>query len=42
MVHNLVQLDQVTRDNLETGGGTKAATKIIRASFGAIYLSSFI
>jgi hypothetical protein len=36
MVHNLMQ---VTRDNLETGGGAKAATKIIRASFGASFTS---
>ena len=41
MVHNLMELDQETRDNLEKGGGTKAATKLIRASFGAS-ISSFI
>ena len=41
MVHNLIELDEVTRDNLEKGGGTKAATKLIRASFGAS-ISSFI
>ena len=41
MVHNLVNLDQETRDNLEKGGGTKAATKMIRASFSAS-ISSFI
>ena len=34
MVHNLVNLDQETRDDLEKGGRTKAATKMIRASFG--------
>jgi hypothetical protein len=41
MVHNLIELDEETRDNLEKGGGTKAATKLIRASFGA-YFESFI
>ena len=29
MVHNLIELDKETRDILEKGGGTKAATKLI-------------
>ena len=41
MVHNRMHMDQETRDNLEKGGGTKAATKAIRASFGASF-ESFI
>ena len=41
MVHNLVQLDHDTREKLEKGGGTKAATKLIRAAFGNSF-SSFV
>ena len=39
MVHNLVQLDHDTREKLEKGGGTKAATKLIRAAFGNSFCS---
>ena len=39
MVHNLVELDHDTREKLEKGGGTKAATKLIRAAFGNSFCS---